>query len=220
MIELNESYKNQIILDIRSICINLAVEMTNTPGAKYQEWFKQLRLGNSRAFENIYNEFWDSLYAIAYNRLKSKEAVEDILQNLFTDLWSRRGNLNIRTSVGAYLHAALKYKILNHINSQTLRKTYNQEHPQYAQRSDDSTQKVLEFEELYESLQLGLEKLPKKCSLIFKMSREEQKSSREIAEKLNISHRTVHTHIYNAIKFLKSELADYKAVIIVISYYF
>ena len=194
--------------------------MAETPGSKYQDWFEQLRFGSNLAFENIYNEFWDSLYAIAYNRLKSKEAVEEILQDLFTDLWRRRERLNIRISVGAYLQAALKYKILNFINSQTLRKTYNQEHPQYAQRSDDSTQKVLAFEELYELLQLGLEKLPEKCRLIFKMSREEQKSSREIAEELNISQKTVHTHIYNAIKFLKSELADYKAVIIIFSCYF
>ena len=194
--------------------------MTKIPGSKYQDWFKQLRLGSNQAFENIYNEFWGSLYAIAYNRLKSKEAVEEILQDLFTDLWRRREGLNIKTSVGAYLHAALKYKILNHINSQTLRKTYSQEHPQYAQRSDDSTQKVLAFEELYESLQIGLEKLPEKCRLIFKMSREEQKTSSEIAKELNISQRTVHTHIYNTIKFLKSELADYKVVIIIFSYYF
>ena len=194
--------------------------MAKIPGSKYQDWFEQLRLGSNPAFESIYNEFWDSLYVIAYNRLKSKEAVEEILQDLFTDLWRRRERLNIRTSVGAYLRAALKYKILNYINSQTLRKTYNQEHPQYAQRPDDSTQKVLAFEELYESLESGLEKLPEKCRMIFKMSREEQKSSREIADELNISQKTVHTHIYNAIKFLKSELADYKAVIIVFFCYF
>jgi len=182
--------------------------MSGTLGDKYQDWIKALQLGDQKAFENIYNAFWESLFAIAYNRLKSREAVEEILQDLFTDLWNRRKNLEIRTSLVAYLHAALKYKILNYYYSQRLRKTYSQDHPQYAQVSTNSTQEMLAFKELYATLEVGLEKLPKKCRLIFKMSREEQKSSKEIAEELNISHRTVQTHIHKAIKFLRSELAD------------
>jgi len=109
--------------------------LNKTTGDKYQDWIKALRLGDEVAFENIYNVFWESLYAIAYNRLKSKEAVEEILQDLFTDLWDKRKSLEIRTSLVAYLQAALKYKILNYYYSQRLRKTYSQDHPQYAQVS-------------------------------------------------------------------------------------
>ncbi len=190
--------------------------MKKTSEDKYLDWTKALRRGDEKAFENIYNVFWESLYAIAYNRLKSREAVEEILQDLFTDLWNKRKNLEIRTSLVAYLHAALKYKILNYFHSQKFRKTYSQDHPQYIQKPDNSTLEVLAFNELYATLELGLEKLPNKCRLVFKMSREEQKSSREIAEELNISHRTVQTHIHNAIKFLRSELADYKTVVTII----
>jgi len=182
----------------------------------YLDWINGLRTGDSRAFENIYNEFWESLYAVAYNRLKSREAVEEILQELFTDLWNRRERLTINSSLPAYLHAALKYKILNFIHSQKLRQNFSQDHPDYLFSADNSTQEVLAFEELYEQLEKGLEKLPEKCRLVFKMSRQEQKSSKEIAAELNVSHRTVQTHIHQAIKFLKKELVDYKTVVFMI----
>ena len=131
----------------------------------YTDWINALRTGDSGAFENIYNEFWESLYAIAYNRLKSREAVEEILQELFTDLWNRRERLIITSSLPAYLHAALKYKILNFIHSQKLHLNFSQDHPEYIFSSDNSTQEVLAFEELYEQLEKGLEKLPEKCRL-------------------------------------------------------
>jgi RNA polymerase sigma-70 factor (family 1) len=190
--------------------------MTKVSEDKYQNWIEGLQSGDGAAFENIYNEFWDSLFAIVYNRLKSREAVEEILQDLFADLWNRRDSLKIKSSLPAYLHAALKYKILNHIHSHGLRKTYSDTHPEYIHQADDTTQNILAFEELYEKLEMGLEKLPEKCRLVFRMSREDQRSSKEIAVELNISHRTVQTHIHKALKFLKSELSDYKSIVFVL----
>lgn len=185
--------------------------MFTTQEKKYRDWIDALRKGDSHAFEGIYNEFWESLYVIAYNRLRSREVVEEILQELFTDLWNRKASLTIISSLPAYLHAALKYKVLNYIHSQKLHKNSSQDHPEYIMSVDNSTQEVLAFEELYEQLEIGLEKLPEKCRLVFKMSRNEHKSSKEIAEELDISHRTVQTHIHQAIKFLKKELIDYKS---------
>lgn len=188
--------------------------MTKISEDKYQDWIDGLQAGDGVGFENIYNAFWEPLFAIAYNRLKSREAVEEILQDLFTDLWNRRGSLKIKSSLPAYLHSALKYKILNYIHSHSLRISYSDNHPEYIQQADNTTQNILAFEELYEKLEMGLEKLPEKCRLVFKMSREDQRSSKDIATELNISHRTVQTHIHKAIKFLKSELSDYKVVTI------
>ena len=190
--------------------------MTDSQRINYLDWINALRTGDSCAFQNIYNEFWESLYAIAYNRLKSREAVEEILQELFTDLWNRRDSLSITSSLPAYLHAALKYKILNYIHSQKRRLNFSQDHPEYIFCCDNSTQEVLAFEELYELLEIGLEKLPVKCRLVFKMSRHEQKSSKEIAAELKVSHRTVQTHIHHALKFLKRELVDYKSIVLII----
>jgi len=184
--------------------------MTSRNVDEYQDWVNSLQKGDDKAFEKIYNKFWECLYATAYNRIKSKVETEGILQEIFSDLWKRRECLNIKTSLASYLHSALKYKILNFIYSQKFRKTYSQDHSLYIQKADDSTQEILSFDELYESLQIGLEKLPEKCRLVFKMSREEQKSSKEIALELNISHRTVQTHIHNAIKTLRVELNDYR----------
>lgn len=177
-----------------------------------KSWLSALSLGDGKAFENIYNLYWERLYAVAYNRLRSQEAAEEILQDLFSDLWQRRASLHVKSSLCFYLQAALKYKILNYLNARSYRQAYSQEHPEYHQAPDNSTQEILDFEELYEKLVAGIEKLPEKCKLIFKMSREKQMSSKEIAEELSISPRTAETHIHNALKVLKADLADFVGI--------
>lgn len=74
-------------------------------------WISALKKGDQAAFINIYNEFWESLYAISYNRVRSKEVAEDILQEVFTNLWKTREILNIKTSLRNYLYTAIKYKV-------------------------------------------------------------------------------------------------------------
>ena len=190
--------------------------MGDNAASVHDEWIRLLNIGDEQAFENIYNEFWESLYAIAYNRLKSKTATEEVLQNLFADIWAQRAQIDIHCSLAIYLNAALKYKILNHIRFENQRKMFSEDHPGYVFKADTSTSDVLAFDQLMDSLQKGLEKLPEKCRLVFKLSREQQKSSKEIADELQISHRTVQTHIHKAIKFLKSELSDYKILVMIL----
>ncbi|TRX59228.1 RNA polymerase sigma-70 factor [Fulvivirga sp. M361] len=174
-----------------------------------------LKKGDSRAFEQIYNLYWESLYAIGCNRLQSQAEVEDVIQELFTGIWNKRQSLEIRDGLKVYIYTAMKYKVIDHIRKRKL----NQVNLDHAQStcwvSTNNTSEVLSFNELYGRFKVGIENLPDRCKLVFKMSREMDMSSDEIAKELDLSKRTVETQIYKALKYLRKDLSDYTVIFLI-----
>lgn len=170
-----------------------------------------LKKGDNAAFLLIYNEYWESLYAIGFNRLQSQADVEDIIQELFTDLWNKRESLLIKDNLRVYLFTAMKYKVIDHIRKRKLDEVSmdNLDLSPSPEMSDNNTDQLISFNELYHRLKESVENLPKRCKLVFKMSRELNMTSDEIAKELNLSKRTVETQIYKSLKFLKRDLSDY-----------
>ncbi len=145
---------------------------------------------------------------MAYNRLESKETAEGIVQDIFTELWDRRENLNIYKSLASFLFTALKYKIINHYAALAVRRKYIHENKRLATELDDTTQDWLSFDELYKVIEIEIDQLPPKCKLVF-MLNQEGKSAKEIGQELNISSRTAEGHISQARKILKTRLSDF-----------
>ncbi len=176
-----------------------------------------LKKGDSKAFVSIYSLYWESLYAIGYNRLKSQSDVEDIIQELFTDLWNKRKLINIKDSLRMYLYTAMKYKVIDHLRKKRL-DTVNLDDikPKFS-LSNESPERILSLNELYDHLKKGVDQLPDHCRLVFKMSRDLNMSASEIADELNVSKRTVETRIYKSLKYLKSNLSDYTTILILIA---
>ncbi|WP_185154061.1 RNA polymerase sigma-70 factor [Fulvivirga sp. M361] len=173
---------------------------------------KLLQKGDDSAFEIIYNKHWESMYAMAYNRLRSREVAEGIIQDIFTDLWVKRQDLTIYKSLTSYLFSALKYKTLNVIAHQSVRRKYIQEQQPFSVSYKNSTDDTLSFNELYELISQTIDELPKKCRLVFRLKYDENYSTKQIADELDISPRTVETHVGQAKKILKSKLTRYLGV--------
>ncbi len=173
-----------------------------------KEIIEQIKFGNESAFLKLYEAYWDKLYFVCYSRIKLKEETEDILQDLFIELWNRRDKIEIKTSVSAYLFTALKYKIFRWIEHKNVKKKYlvlSEDEELFG--SEQNTDKKLLFDELYYLIEQNIEKLPKKCKLIFKLSREENLTATEISTKLKISPNTVNNQITKAKKIIKFELS-------------
>ncbi|MEX2403825.1 MAG: sigma factor [Balneolales bacterium] len=77
--------------------------------------------GDVHAFEQVFNTYFHYLHNVAYNRLHSGQAADDIVQDVFTDLWKNRLSLNIHTSLEAYLYQAVKNKVFKYIRYQVVR---------------------------------------------------------------------------------------------------
>lgn len=169
------------------------------------------------AFENLFKTHFKGLYAYAFTVVKDGTIAEEIVQGVFLRLWENRSNLVIHTSLKAFLYRSVYNESLNYHKHQKVRDAF-QTHHLYVQRDemeDDSSQEV-QLKELEDHLQTALNKLPEGCRTVFHMSRFEELKYREIAEKLNISIKTVENQMSKALKILRVELVDFLALLYLI----
>ncbi|KEO71882.1 sigma-70 family RNA polymerase sigma factor [Anditalea andensis] len=162
-------------------------------------------LFSKNQFNAVFEEHWEVLYKAAYSRIQDQAVVEDMLQDIFIDLWSRRDSIIIRSTLKAYLLTAVKYRVLKFLHQK------NQYYIRDIQGLDfvnATEEEVHPFDLLYERLEVVLQKLPEKNRLIFKLSKLEGYSTQEIADKLDISSQTVHNHLTKSMKIIRTELSD------------
>ncbi len=159
-----------------------------------------LSRGDELAFTEIYSRFWQKLFAVAYNRLKEIQAAEDIVHDVFTSLWANRKKNEIE-SVENYLATATKYLVLAKIRKKERERIYNTSHqtPVFELPVETS----LHYKRVLEIVKNEVEKLPEKCRLIFKCSRDKGMPVRQIAKQLSISPKTVENQLNKALKQLK-----------------
>jgi RNA polymerase sigma-70 factor (ECF subfamily) len=165
-----------------------------------------LKDGQEEAFDHLYFRYRNKLTAVAYNRLKSKETAEEIVQDVFADIWQKRQTLQIRSNLSAYLCTAIKYAVLDYIRSQSTKDSYVAEMMKVSESAASSVEHAVEYNELDFHLNKSIDALPEKCREVFTLSRYENYSVREIAEKLDISPETAKYHIAHALKTLRLSL--------------
>lgn len=167
------------------------------------------RHDDALAFREIYNRYWRKLYAAAFKRLKITEAAEEVVQDVFTKLWIRRAELDIKTVLAAYLFTAVRYQVINHLDKEYVKANYLERIRLHFSDSDNSPEETLIANDLNQHLQLEVELLPDKCRTVFELSRKEHKSNKEIAETLGISEKTVENHINHALRKLKTSINSF-----------
>ncbi|MGN6181894.1 MAG: RNA polymerase sigma-70 factor [Mucilaginibacter sp.] len=170
------------------------------------ELLDMLKNEDEHAFNELYNRYWEKLFNAAYKRLKHIEAAEEVVQDLFTDLWLRRKTLNIRQELPVYLFSAIKYLVIKQINKTASQNTFVDSHAAIFNDSDNSTEEWLIANDLQSHLQSRVELLPVKCREIYHLSRDEHQSNKDIAQQLNISEKTVENQITKALKRLRASL--------------
>jgi RNA polymerase sigma-70 factor (family 1) len=175
-----------------------------------------LRQGDEEAFEILYNRYWEKLLTVAYHRIGSMEVAKELVQDVFANLWRRRQQLTIKTTFGAYIFSAMKYTVLDYIRAQVVKEKYvaaikNAVHP-----TDNTTVDFIAYEELNRTLEQEIGKLPEKCGMVFRLSRMEHYSTKEIAEKLQISPKTVENQITKALKLLRVNLREFTTLLVLL----
>ena len=163
----------------------------------------RLRSGDESALTELYNKFWQSLFVSSYNVLKDKELCEDIIQDIFMNIWHNREKLEINISLKGYMYACARYQVFNQFkkNKDKIHVELFEDLDKRFQYSTPETQ--LMHEELLDQINSIVQALPEKCQLVYKLSREEQLSHKEIAERLDISTKTVENHITKALHVIR-----------------
>ena len=169
-----------------------------------------LQAGQEAAFTEIYNRYWKKLFYVAAQKLQNLSEAEEVVQDIFLDLWKRREALQITTCLEAYLAVCVKYKVINILARKSRQQRYQLQASQQP-LSDHSTIQVLQLQELKEQLVNETAKLPEKCQLVFRLSREGGFSHKQIASRLGISEKTVESHLSKALRTLRTSLSCFLA---------
>lgn len=177
---------------------------------------KLLKADDAEAFQEIYRRYWHMLFVMARRKLYSQENAEEIVQDLFASIWSRRTDTQIE-DLKRYLFSSAKYLIINNIKSKIARQEYES---QTASTSTSDitrrTEEDLAYRDLHRAIEDGLLRLPKKTQHIFRLNRLENQSVREISVLLSIPERTVEYHITQSLRSLRLHLRDYLLSILLV----
>lgn len=176
-----------------------------------EEWclLVELKRGNKDAFSLLFQKYYKDLVLFGGNFLRDKVRCEDIVQTVFLKLWSDKETLEIETSLKSFLLKSVKNGCLDELrHKQVIR-----EHESYTEifgvvDSLDTEQYIL-FSNLQDHLQDALDKLPEVCRVAFEMNRFEGLKYKEIAQRLEVSERTVEVRIGKAIGLLRYYLKEF-----------
>jgi len=171
---------------------------------------KTPELKTLQEFKAIYDACWEKVYAVCYNNTRNVELSQDMTQEIFTSLWERRNDITIQSSIEHYLVRAAKYKVSEYYRNKTIRTKHKRRMCQALCTSAECTKEDVDYSLLVQRLGLLVEELPCRCQQVYRMSREEGLTNKEIARELEISQRAVEYHISNALGFLKEKLPEYE----------
>ncbi|NQX38474.1 RNA polymerase sigma-70 factor, ECF subfamily [Pedobacter steynii] len=164
-----------------------------------------VREGDHAAFNEVYNRLYRALFGYAYHMIDDKFVCDDMVQDVFSWFWEHRAYHQIN-NLKSYLLAAIKYQAAKYIRRGMIRE--NHVLASLNTTSFTINDESLEFKELQAVINSSIHQLPEKCKEIFRMSREEQLSNREIAAKLGISEGTVAVQIKRALGKLRENLGN------------
>lgn len=154
------------------------------------------------AFRLLYDRYWKKMLVRAFTQLQSHADAEEVVQDAFINLWNRRNKLQIRHSFHTYIAAVVRYEVMAKIAGKK-KALVSIEDVQTVPVVDDSTQEWLNFSDLRKEIDAAVEALPEKCRLVFRMSRNEGLSEKQISEELDIAQKTVEAHMSSALKKLR-----------------
>ena len=167
-----------------------------------------LKGGSEPALTALYLRYWDRLLTVATNRLDNHEEAEECVQDVFFRLWQRREDLQLSHSLVTYLAVAVKYRVINAMDKlYRLRNRWESSYADLAKYEVFSAEDYLLEKELKEQIAGSINKLPEKCRIVFKLSREQGLTHKQIAADLDISEKTVEAHISKAMKDIRGNLA-------------
>lgn len=177
-------------------------------------------------FEDIYLSYFSKMKYFALEYVIREEDAENIVQDVFTELWEKKEMLSMHINLVAYLFTTVKNRCLNHLRHKTIVQetaTLIQEEYLITIRMNLNSleafdQNLFSDQDIEKLITRALDTLSPKCREIFVMSKIEGKKQKQIAAELNISINTVETQIGIAYKKLRTELKEHLLLFIFFFY--
>lgn len=169
---------------------------------------------NAKNFPEIYDLYWNELFCFCRHHTGDEEAAKEIVQQIFISIWERREQLQIETSVRAYLYGAAKLKIVEYHRKQVTKKKHESTHFAEMNKVSNNTEEHILHKDLLRELQLAISTLPERCRQVYLMSREDGMDNRSIAASLVITEKAVEGNITRALRHIRDHLKVFRSLVI------
>jgi RNA polymerase sigma-70 factor (ECF subfamily) len=175
---------------------------------------------NIDQFELLFKEYFIPLSHYSYKIVKDIDSAKEIVHNVFVNLWEKRNEVHTNVPLRSYLFTAVRNRSLNYLRDNS--KFTSADSEVIGEIVDPQTEDPLDVDEsqLQRRIFMEINNLPERCAEIFKLARFENLKYREIAEKLNISVKTVEAQMSKALRILRDNLSDIIQVLILWILYF
>ena len=172
---------------------------------------------NEKKFEELFRNYFSVLCLFANKIIPDFDSAKEVVHEVFINLWERRNKVDATKSFKSYLYTSVHNRCLNFVRDH---KKFQQnidieriKHEEFSENSDS----IVEIE-MREKIINTIDSLPEKCKKVFELSRYEGFKYSEIAQKLNISVKTVEAQMSKALKILRENLIEYLTILIFIMY--
>lgn len=184
------------------------------------ELVEKLQKGDVNAFDQVYWKYAGKLYAFSLRYLKSKEEAEELVQSVFLKVWENQRNLKSESSFKSYLFTIAYNEICNLFRQRSYLRKFMESSLISNREASVEAEEQIDAQFISEHLDRIIAKLPEKQRIIFKKSRQEGKSSREIATEMGLSSGTVDNYLSESLRFIRNQLKDKDFVLLLFVWLF
>lgn len=168
------------------------------------------------AFETLYERYFARLFNYAVGKTGDYYLAQEVVQELFINLWQQRGRLALSGSGSAYLFTAAKHSIIDQYRREAARTRHRDAFTDRRTLISNETEEQIQVDDLQQTYERLLSQLPGKCRRVFTLSRQGY-SHREIARREGIAEKTVEQHITKALRLLREHLPEHLTLLLLVS---
>lgn len=185
------------------------------------ELVKKLQTGDVEAFDLIYEKYSGKLYSFGLKYLRSAAEAEELVQSVFLKIWESHKHINKELSFKSFLFTVAYNDICKLFREKNYMQKFINETQHENSQASSETEEGINYQSVLNRVQQIVDKLPERQKVIFRKSRLEGKTTKEIAAELRLSPGTIDNYISEALKFIKSRLnKENLALLMFISLYF
>lgn len=190
--------------------------MTDYNGYTDQKLVVLLQEADRAAYTELYKRYAMMVYYKVNQMLRDEDSAKDVVQDVFIALWNNADSLLNANNLAGFLYVAARNRVFKLIEKGRVRNDYLNSIASYLADTTNETVDELDERELMGIIIQEIAKLPEKMRAVFELSRIENLSHKEIAERLGISEKTVKTQVHNALTILREKLTGYGSYSIIV----
>ncbi len=179
----------------------------SSPVADDRDLAARVRAGDVEAFRTLFDATYQPLFAFVHRHIGQEQESEDIIQDIFLDIWRRRADWAPAVSVRAYLYGAARNQIASYYKRARVRSVVSGLPAELEDRGSDGPESMVEGQELQRALQDAVDELPEQRRLVFTLYHDHGLRYREIAQVLGIAESTVQVQMWRSFHFLRDRLS-------------